>query len=162
VPVHLPPLRERLEDVPLLVADFLRNHPLAREKGINRLSERALEQLLSYPWPGNVRELLNVLERAVLRAKADTVREVDIPVDVGSKATRRSGADFHAPLREFLRRAERDYLNHVLARYHGGIGPSARHAMIDQATLHRKIKSHGLRAVEFRAEGRSEAEGGAV
>jgi DNA-binding NtrC family response regulator len=155
VPVHLPPLRERLEDIALLVADFLRNHSLAREKGINRISERALAQLMSYSWPGNVRELLNVLERGVLRAKADTIREVDVPVDVETQVSRRSGADFQIPLREFLRRAEREYLAHVLERYHGGIGPSARHAMVDQATLHRKIKTHGLRAGEFR-NGRGE------
>ncbi|MBI4514404.1 MAG: sigma-54-dependent Fis family transcriptional regulator [Deltaproteobacteria bacterium] len=159
VPVQLPPLRERLEDIALLVADFLRNNLLAREKGINRLSERALAQLMGHSWPGNVRELLNVLERAVLRAKGDTVREVDIPGEISSPNSRRSGADYQAPLREFLRRAEREYLNHVLARYHGGIGPSARHAMVDQATLHRKIKAHGLHAGEFRANGRTEGGG---
>jgi two-component system, NtrC family, response regulator AtoC len=159
VPIHLPPLRERLEDIALLVADFLRNNPLAREKGINRISERALAQLMAYSWPGNVRELLNILERAVLRAKADTVREVDIPADLVRPASRRSAADFQAPLREFLRRAEREYLTHVLERYHGGIAPSARHAMVDQATLHRKIKAHGLRSGEFRANGRREGNG---
>jgi DNA-binding NtrC family response regulator len=157
VPIHLPPLRERPEDIALLVADFLRNNPLAREKGINRISERALAQLMSYGWPGNVRELSNVLERAVLRAKADTLREVDIPVEIAPKANQRGGADFQAPLREFLRRAEREYLTHLLERYQGSIGPSARHAMIDQATLHRKIKAHGLRAGEFRGNGRGEA-----
>jgi two-component system response regulator PilR (NtrC family)/two-component system response regulator HydG len=162
VPIHLPPLRDRLEDVALLVADFLRNNPLAREKGINRISERALAQLMGYHWPGNIRELLNVLERAVLRAKADTIREVDVPVDPGAKGARRSAADFQIPLREFLRRAERDYLTHLLERFHGGIGPSARHAMVDQATLHRKIKSHGLRAGEFRANGRGEPGRGAA
>jgi len=159
VPVSLPPLRERLEDIALLVADFLRNNPLAREKGINRISERALAQMMAYSWPGNIRELLNVLERAVLRAKADTVREVDVPIELPAHAARRAGVDFQAPLREFLRRAEREYLLHVLERYHGGIGPSARHAMVDQATLHRKIKSHGLRTGEFRGNGRREANG---
>jgi DNA-binding NtrC family response regulator len=154
VPIHLPPLRERPEDIALLVADFLRNNPLAREKGINRLSERALAQLMGYSWPGNIRELLNVLERAVLRAKADVVREVDIPSDIDHPDNRHSTADFQAPLREFLRRAERDYLTHLLDRYHGGIGPSARHAMVDQATMHRKIKAHGLRAGQFRTNGR--------
>ncbi len=154
VPIHLPPLRERPEDIALLVADFLRNNALAREKGINRLSERALAQLMGYSWPGNVRELLNVLERAVLRAKPDVVREVDIPSELNPQEGRHSAADFQVPLREFLRRAEREYLMHILDRYHGGIGPSARHAMVDQATMHRKIKAHGLRAGEFRANGR--------
>ena len=79
VPINLPPLRERREDIPLLVTEFLRNNPLAREKGLNRLTERAINQLMAYDWPGNIRELSNVMERAVLRAKGDTVREVDVP-----------------------------------------------------------------------------------
>jgi DNA-binding NtrC family response regulator len=153
VPIHLPPLRERLEDLPLLVAEFLRNNPLAREKGLNRLSERALNQLMQYHWPGNIRELWNVMERAVLRGKGDTVREVDIPADGGLQVARGSEAQYQKPLREFLKDAERDYLAQLLELYRGGIARCARHAAVDQATLHRKIKMHGLRAGDFRDNG---------
>ncbi len=153
VPVHMPPLRERLEDVPLLVAEFLRNNPLAREKGLNRLTERAVNQLMAYDWPGNIRELFNVMERAVLRAKGDTVREVDVPT-AGRADGRRGAASFQMPLREYLRGAEREYLSHLLAHYQGGIARCARHASVDQATLHRKIKAHGLKAGDYRQNGR--------
>jgi DNA-binding NtrC family response regulator len=158
VPIHLPPLRERLEDVPLLVAEFLRNNPLAREKGLNRLSERAINQLVEYGWPGNIRELWNVMERAVLRGKGDTIREVDVPADGGLPAGRGSDGRYQKPLREFLRDAERDYLAQLLELYKGGIARCARHAAVDQATLHRKIKLHGLRAGDFRDNGHAQEE----
>jgi DNA-binding NtrC family response regulator len=154
VPVQLPPLRERIADVPLLVADFLRNNPMAREKAINSVSDSALAQLMGYPWPGNIRELLNVMERAVLRAKGDTIREVDLPGG-GQKVTHKDGhSDFRMPLRQYLKAAERAYLARVLEHYSGSIAPAARHAVIDQATLHRKIRLHGLHPGELRRNGR--------
>ncbi len=150
MPLHIPPLRERLEDIPLLAANFLQNNALAREKGVSSISEQALNQLGSYPWPGNVRELLNVLERAALRTKGDVILEVDVGEAPPLRQASEERRDFQVPLRDYLRIAERDYLAFLLRRYHGGIGPSARHASIDQATLHRKIKTHGLRPTEFR------------
>ncbi len=153
VPVALPPLRQRIADVPLLVADFLRNNQMAREKGINRVAERALAQLMAYGWPGNIRELLNVLERAVLRAKGDTIREVDVGGREPRAARERTNSDFRLPLRQFLKTAERQYLASVLEHYKGSIAPAARHAVIDQATLHRKIRLHGLRPSQFRRNG---------
>ena len=156
VPVHLPPLRDRTEDIPLLVNDFLLNSPQAREKGLNRCTERVLHQLVSHQWPGNIRELSNVLERAVLRARGDTIREVDISSGQSLTAGAGPAPQFLAPLREFLKGAERQYLEELLSHYHGGIARCARHASIDQATLHRKIKAHGLRADEFRRNGRME------
>ncbi len=154
VPIVLPPLRERREDVALLVADFLRSNALAKEKGLNRLTERAVNQLMAYDWPGNIRELSNVMERAVLRAKGDTVREVDVPTSGKHDGRRGAAGHFHLPLREFLKGTERDYLAQLLTQYHGGIARCARHASVDQATLHRKIKAHGLRADDYRQNGR--------
>ncbi|HEY8515702.1 MAG TPA: sigma 54-interacting transcriptional regulator, partial [Candidatus Binatia bacterium] len=156
VPIRIPPLRDRIEDVPLLVAEFLRNSPLAQEKGINRVSNRALQQLMSYSWPGNVRELGNVLERSILRTSGPMIREVDLPgndVKKTSDSSSRRGFDYEVPLKEFLRRAEKDYLGHVLRKYRGGINSSAKHALVDAATLHRKMKSYGLRREEFRMRG---------
>jgi DNA-binding NtrC family response regulator len=154
VPVQLPPLRLRIADVPLLVADFLRSNEMAREKGINRVSDRALAQLMAYNWPGNIRELLNVMERAVLRAKGDTIGEVDVPGAEPAAPQRREHGDMRLPLRQYLKNAEREYLARVLEQHRGSIAPTARHALIDQATLHRKIRLHGLRPSEFRRNGR--------
>jgi DNA-binding NtrC family response regulator len=154
VPINLPPLRDRIEDVPLLVAEFLRNSELARDKGIDRVSNKALSQMMSYHWPGNVRELGNVLERSILRATGSMIRDVDLPGKEqrkpGDGSSRRS-MDYEVPLKEFLRRAEKDYLGHILRKYRGGINSSAKHALVDAATLHRKMKSYGFRREEFRA-----------
>ena len=158
VPVQLPPLRQRTADIPLLVVDFLRNNAMAREKGTNSVSEQALAQLMGYSWPGNIRELLNVMERAVLRAKGDTIREVDLPGGEPKVNSRPPQSDFRMPLRQYLKAAERDYLHRVLEHYSGSIAPAARHAVIDQATLHRKIRLHGLRAGEFRRNERGAAD----
>src|SRR5207245_1101538 len=113
VPIRIPPLRERIEDIPLLVGEFLRNSEMAREKGINRVSNKALSQLMSYSWPGNVRELGNVIERASLRTSGAVIREVDLPghSGVGKEAANGNGRhtnyDYEVPLKEYLRRAER-------------------------------------------------------
>jgi DNA-binding NtrC family response regulator len=163
VPLRIPPLRERIEDIPLLVGEFLRNSEMAKDKGINRLSNRALSQLMSYQWPGNVRELGNVIERAILRTSGAVIREVDLPghASVGRDAAsagngRQAGYDFEVPLKEYLRRAEKDYLARVLRKYRGGINLSAKHALVDAATLHRKMKLHGLRREDYRNRGKAD------
>ncbi len=159
VPIRIPPLRERIEDIPLLVSEFLRNHDLARDKGINRLATKALSQLMGYTWPGNVRELGNVIERAILKTSGPVIREIDLPGHSALSHTNGNGNgrnahyDYEVPLKEFLRRAERDYLASVLKKYRGGINHSAKHSLVDAATLHRKMKLHGLRREEFRARG---------
>ena len=157
VPIELPPLRDRIEDVPLLVAEFLRNSEIAKDRGIDRVSNRALQQLMGYPWPGNVRELGNVLERSILRSQGGSIREIDLPVRQkgAGEPVRGRTLDYEMPLKEFLRRAERDYLAHVLRKHRGGIGASAKHALVDAATLHRKMKSHGMRREDFRARAKA-------
>ena len=154
VPVTLPPLRERVGDIPLLVADFLRKNELARSKGINRVSERALVALAGHTWPGNVRELLNVLERAVLRATGGAIDRVELVAPVRPVATPTPRPDAQLPLRAFLQATEREYLVGLLERHHGSIASAARQADIDQATLHRKIHLHGLRSADYRRNGR--------
>jgi DNA-binding NtrC family response regulator len=112
---------------------------------------------MSYSWPGNVRELGNVIERAILRTSGSVIREVDLPghSSVGRESAAVSGAkgggyDYEVPLKEYLRRAEKDYLARVLRKYRGGINLTAKHALVDAATLHRKMKLHGLRREEYR------------
>ncbi len=158
VPVRIPPLRDRIEDIPLLVSEFLRNSEMARERGITRVSNKALSELMGFSWPGNVRELGNVLERAILRTTGPVIREVDLPGTGKRKDldSLRRTYDYEVPLKEYLRRAEKDYLSHVLKKNRGSINLSAKHALVDAATLHRKMKLHGLAREDFRGRGRSE------
>jgi DNA-binding NtrC family response regulator len=158
VPIRIPPLRDRIEDIPLLVSEFLRNSEMARERGITRVSNKALSELMGFGWPGNVRELGNVLERAILRTTGPVIREVDLPGNGKRKdiESLRRTYDYEVPLKEYLRRAEKDYLSHVLKKNRGSINMSAKHALVDAATLHRKMKLHGLQREDFRGRGRSE------
>ena len=153
VPIHLPPLRDRIEDIPLLLNEMLRNNAMARERNITRVSNKALQNAMGYHWPGNIRELGNVLERAVLKTTGTVVRELNLPGGgAPASATHAvSSGDYELPLKEFVKRAEREYLTAVLKRHRGGISASAGHAMIDAATLHRKMKSHGLKRDDFRS-----------
>ncbi len=157
VPLLIPPLRDRIEDVPLLVAEMLKNNPLARERGISRVSNRALQALMSYHWPGNVRELGNVIERSILKTSGPVIKDVDLPTSGTASAGvggASRGREYELPLKQFLKRAEKEYLAAVLRRARGGIASTAKHSMIDAATLHRKMKQHGLRREEFRRSAR--------
>ncbi len=159
VPIHLPPLRERLADIPVLAEDFLARNPMAREKGVVRLSHPAIAKLSGYHWPGNIRELRNVLERAVLRSRGESVEDVDVPGTPAPAAAGNGGGD-DVPLRDYLRTAERRYLERLLERHAGSIAPAARVAEVDQATMHRKIRSHGIQTREFRDRARRVGRGG--
>jgi DNA-binding NtrC family response regulator len=156
VPIKIPPLRDRIEDIPLLVSEFLRNSEIARERGLTRVSNKALSELMGYAWPGNVRELGNVLERAILRTNGPVIREVDLPGTGKRKdvETLRRTYDYEVPLKEYLRRAEKDYLSHILKKNRGSINQSAKHALVDAATLHRKMKLHALQRDDFRGRER--------
>src|SRR3989441_3307082 len=87
ITIHVPPLRERMEDIQLLTDHFLKVYAEKYDRPIGGVSQSAYQRLFGHPWPGNVRELQNVIERAVLLAKGDRVEPVDLPFDNGSGIT---------------------------------------------------------------------------
>jgi DNA-binding NtrC family response regulator len=107
---------------------------------------------MSYHWPGNVRELANVIERSILKTNGPVIKDVDIPGTISAPGVSTAGRfkDYDLPLKEFLKRAEREYLSTLLRRNRGGIATTAEAAMIDAATLHRKMKLHALRREDFK------------
>ena len=144
VTVRLLPLRQRSEDIPLLVRDFLNHHPVARRKQIRSVSGPAMQRLMHYPWPGNVRELQNVLERALVLTAGHTIDKVDLP-------TAKTGTRFDnllsctaAPLREWLSEQERQYLCQQLQLSGGKIAITAANCGVDIKTLYRKMRFYGL------------------
>jgi DNA-binding NtrC family response regulator len=82
VPIHLPPLRERREDIPLLVGHFIAKFNDRLRKEITHIEPAAVEQLVSYNWPGNIRELENVIERTMLFCEGSVIRLVNLPTDL--------------------------------------------------------------------------------
>lgn len=151
ITVSLIPLRERREDIPLLVHDFLRHHPVATNKRITRLSRAAKNRLMEYHWPGNVRELQNVLEKAIVLSKGEVIDEVDLPTRVSSVAASGNGVSPDMPLRVWLKKQEKEYLLRQLERHRGRISLTAMSCGVDEKTLYRKLRLHGLDKRVFRS-----------
>ncbi len=149
-PVRLPPLRERCEDIPLLVEHFLRRS--TRKNA--RVSEQALALLAGYSWPGNVRELDNVVERAALLADGDTILPKDIPLNPSEPE---SGYAVSIPpgilpykevIKNVSNLAGRELIARALAFYQGHITRAAKVLGISRRLLTYKLKELGLRSAE--------------
>jgi DNA-binding NtrC family response regulator len=151
--VHLPPLRERTEDIPLLVDHFMSRY--AREMGREgvELDPAALEVLCGYRWPGNVRELQNVLKRSIAMSRCQTITAEDLPdAVVATAATRPAGAGAgYFDLREqHVTAFERDYLERLLHTCHGNISQAAVEARLPRGTFYRLLNRHALDPAQFR------------
>jgi transcriptional regulator with GAF, ATPase, and Fis domain len=138
-PVHVPPLRERKEDLPLLAHFLLKKFATRIGKPIEQVSPEALSQLDAYPWPGNVRELENIIERAVILA-AGPVLEIDPEILAATTPTSASPAGSLAAV-------EQDHIRRVLEQTRGVIeGPSgaARILGLHPNTLRSRMKKLGI------------------
>jgi two-component system nitrogen regulation response regulator NtrX len=149
IPIHLPPLRERREDVPLLVEHFLGRHA-ANGLRPPRLLPGAMDALVRHPWPGNVRELANILERlSILHAEGDVgAAEIRALVAGGGPAPAGGGPayrdDDHRPLADRLDVYERELLNGALEAADGSVAEAARRLQTDRANLYRRMRRLGI------------------
>ena len=156
VPITLPPLRKRLEDIPLLANHFL-THYWNRHRGMPdrtpRLSEECVAFLRSRPWRGNVRELQNVIEHVAVLAEPDQVlRPDDVPVyEDGGEAPRDqalvlpvSDEAYHPAKEKVIAQFERDYLVRLVNRAGGNMSKAARLASVDRTTLYRLMDKHNV------------------
>ncbi len=139
IELKLPPLRERREDIPLLVDSFLKKCAASRGKEVKGVSESALAMLMDYAWPGNVRELENIIERAVTLSRSEKIVPEDFPPAIqGSRGDRRvldDAAERTLPLEA----VEKEYILKILDKM-GGNKYQAAHALgIDRKTLYRKL-----------------------
>ena len=153
IPVELPPLRERLEDLPLLINHILEKHPVARERSIRQVSPEVLDQMLAYRWPGNIRELENILERAIVKCQGQIILDVDLPTvspRVAAPSTFISSKDGALTLKQWLLKSEKEYLRGLLMKHEGSISATAVEAKVDNKTLYRKMKRHGLQKESFK------------
>jgi transcriptional regulator with PAS, ATPase and Fis domain len=152
IPLQLPPLRERLEDLPVLINHILSKHPVAQEKNIKQVSPQALDQMLAYHWPGNIRELENILERAIVKCSGEVIAEVDLPAPPQRIVDRyyAVNGDADLTLKEWLHRSEKEYLRSLLIKHKGGITLTASEAQVDNKTLYRKMRRHGLHKESFK------------
>jgi DNA-binding NtrC family response regulator len=142
VPVHIPPLRARTEDISLLVEHFLEKYRRKSKRHVRGISRRALEMLTAYPWPGNVRELEHVIERILILEDGDMIEPEHLPNSIlQRKGEFREFSEEIFPLEEL----ERRYIQFILRRTKGKRQEAARILGINRKTLSLKIKKHGLR-----------------
>src|SRR3954469_8209735 len=152
VPVKLPPLRERREDIPELVSHFFARFAAERRMPPPRISEEAMAALQAHEWPGNVRQLRNIIERTLILAPGDRVSciEVDLlPPEVLDNQSAVSGANsgmaiMGSPLREARESFEREYLKIQIRRFSGNISRTASFIGMERSALHRKLKALGI------------------
>lgn len=152
--IVIPPLRERREDIPWLAERFLTDANRELGKGIERLSDEALQALLDHSWPGNVRELRSVIRRAVLIARfVIDVHHLDLPTAGRLSASQDPSislddSDSGRSLREIVRThvadVERQVLHEAMQRARGNKAAAARLLQIDYKTIHSKLKAYGL------------------
>ncbi len=151
VPIHLPSLRERREDVPHLARHFLDIYTQRMDREPMEISSEAMRQLTTYSWPGNVRELSNIIERTVIMTPGKVIRRFYIhedrqPAEVPDFASVR----IDVSLKEMIAALERNYLNLALEKYHGRIKQVAEHSGLNPRTLYRKMKLYLLDKKSFR------------
>jgi DNA-binding NtrC family response regulator len=142
IAIHLPPLRERKDDVPLLVELFLQKSAAQRGQPMKQLSDASLDLVLQYAWPGNVRELENALERAVILTEGDTIEPASLPERISTHTSERI-VESRATPNPTLETIERAYILWVLQSEGGNKTRAAETLGIDPSTLHRKLQRFG-------------------
>ncbi len=148
VPLRVPALRERAEDVPQLASHFLRVACAANDRRGKSFSAGALAALAKYDFPGNVRELKNLVERLVILTPADEIQETDVRAHVPVGGGASSGGGYYrpgTPLDEMVREAERDLVLRALEHNEGHITRTAADLALERSHLYKKMKALGIR-----------------
>lgn len=139
--ITVPPLRERREDIPSLVHDFVRRAAARVKRDVQTVSPEAMTALMNYGWPGNVRELEHAIERAVIVARGASIRTRELPPEVSERTSQRSPTDSLD-----LQEQERVLIERALKRFRGNRQQAAEALKISAVTLWRKMKRYGLDA----------------
>jgi DNA-binding NtrC family response regulator len=143
-PIHIPPLRSRVEDIPLLAEYLLLKHAKALGRHVREIDPAALEALSRYRWPGNVRELENVIQRALVLGNGETLTLAELPQELRPGTV--GVASQQPPWGEqaTLAEVERFWVLRVLARHHGNRTKAAAELGVDPSTLWRKLRGYGI------------------
>ena len=157
-PISLPPLRERLEDVPLLVRHFLQKHAELSGGRPKEIAQNVLTAMMNSRWRGNIRELENIVRRGIITSPGETITSIDLPTDAEGRQAKAADlgaeADPSAPYREYLgavtRHAEEQYLLRMLKAHRGNIKEISRLMEVDRKTVYRKLSEYSIDPAKFR------------
>jgi two-component system response regulator AtoC len=158
-PIHLPTLKQRLDDVPLLAHHFLRKHSGLSAGRVKSISSSAIASLTGYSWPGNIRELENVIKRALIKTEGEAIGSVEIPgrSDIGAPPEGLTqDISAAAPFKEYLKKivgdAESRYLIYMLEQNQGNVKVVAESMDLDRKTVYKKIEEYGIDLAKFRRD----------
>ena len=156
-PIHLPPLRERLEDIPLLAEHFLHRHAELAAGRVKFLAPTVITDMMNYNWRGNIRELENLVKRAIIKTSGETIMEMELPTNDNQPNTAKDAAaevDLNTPYKDYIgaivRDAEEKYLVRMLRLYKGNINQIAKLMDIDRKTVYRKMAEYSIDPTTFR------------
>ncbi|MDQ3907766.1 MAG: sigma-54 dependent transcriptional regulator, partial [Acidobacteriota bacterium] len=145
ITIHVPPLRERTEDIQLLAEHFIRMYARKYQRNVTGISQAAYQRLFAHAWPGNVRELQNVIERAVLLAKSNKIEPVDLPFENGSLPERSAqGQGWDVPPNMTLEDIEKMVIERTLQRTGGNKQAAANLLGIYRPRLYSKIRKYKI------------------
>jgi len=156
-PIELPPLRDRVEDIPLLAVHFLDKHTRPLGKTIKGFEPATLRALCGYPWPGNIRELENAIERAIAVCTDSMIGLAHLPPELQGCLPGKTPPDLmlQMPYREALDHAQdqasREYLRALLDEFGGNVTQAAERAKMERGSLHRLLKRFGIHSADFRS-----------
>jgi DNA-binding NtrC family response regulator len=160
--IDLPPLRDRVEDIPLLAMHFLEQFAPMSTPPVTEVHSEAMQALLDHRWPGNIRELQNAIRAAVAMADGSIVHRESLPATIVPREERAHPSstliDIDRPLRELtgdlVSRVERDYFARLLARYKGNVARTAKHSALSRRSVTQKLQKYELDRMRFkRSEG---------
>ena len=152
IPIEMPSLRERAEDIQLLVMHFLKKYCDKNKVKLKTVPASVLTSLSEYEWPGNVRELENVIERAVVLSQGDALNQIDIQGQSGNgNGMKVSSGDkcFQDAKKNIIESFEEKYLSGMLKKHKGNISASARESGLDYKNFHSKLKKYHIKKREF-------------
>jgi two-component system response regulator HydG len=144
VPVSIPPLKIRKDDIPALAVHFLYLYCEKNQKELKELSPKALDLLIRYDWPGNIRELENCIERAVIMARGEVIAPMDLPPQIQALSSEKGEPGVHFPLGISLQEAEKALILKTLEDTGGNRSRAAEILGINRRTLQIKIKEYGI------------------
>ena len=150
VELWAPPLRERLDDVPILALYFLREFAIENAKSISDFTADALESMIRYDWPGNVRELRTAIEHAVVLSKNEMIQLTDLPHSVQSRGIIQNEVQMNQPIigkGVTLEEAEKQLIIRTIKDCSGNRTAAAKKIGISRRTLHRKLHRYGLEGI---------------
>jgi DNA-binding NtrC family response regulator len=156
-PIHLPPLRERLDDLPLLIDHLLKKHASLSQGRVKGISPALIPAMMAYEWKGNIRELENLIKRAIIKTGDDTITDIDIPegkLRIAEADPNPGRVPDDIPFKEYMQRttrtAETKFLRKLLDRHQGNITLVAQVMGVDRKTIYRMVENCGIDLSIFR------------